>query len=38
MPKVIFVSGAPDGQTQLPATPVVARFIPGGLAEKENCR
>jgi hypothetical protein len=32
MPKVIFISRAPDGQTQLPATPVVAQFIPSVLA------
>jgi hypothetical protein len=36
MPKVIFISRAPDGQTQLPATPVVARFIPGALAKKKT--
>jgi hypothetical protein len=32
MPKVIFLSRALDGQTQLRATPVVAGFIPGALA------
>jgi hypothetical protein len=36
MSKVIFISRAPDGQTQLRATPVVARFIPGGLTEKKT--
>jgi hypothetical protein len=33
---VIFVSRALRGQTQADTTPVVARFIPGGLAEKKT--